>query len=186
MFIDELLKERKLSKYRLAKLTNIPYSTINDICNHHASINKCNVLTVYKIANALDVKIEDLLEEEKFDFELFKSELCHHVKRLNDINFITDTLKNNSIRQHYQKKEYLQAFYLLAMVDYLSRVNNIPLCKDYDDIRKKRLKEIKYPKSVLELSRVLKDEKIKEKAFKDSIPEFKRFNIVENEVRNVY
>ena len=44
------------------------------------------------------------------------------------------TLKNNNIRHYYQKKEYLQAFYLLAMVDYLSRINNVPLCKDYDDI----------------------------------------------------
>ena len=34
MNLNRLLAENNLTKYRLSKLTNIPYSTINDIFNY--------------------------------------------------------------------------------------------------------------------------------------------------------
>ena len=42
-----------------------------------------------------------------------------------------------------------------------------------------------YPRSVLAMSAASKDDAVKEKAVKESIPEFMRHNIVESEVRNV-
>lgn len=71
-------------------------------------------------------------------FELFKSNVCHRVKDRGDIPFIVETLKSNEIRNYYDKEQYPQAFYLLAMVDYLSRENNCPyamltaICGDKD------------------------------------------------------
>ena len=32
MTINELLREKKISKYRLSRLSGVPYTTINDIC----------------------------------------------------------------------------------------------------------------------------------------------------------
>ena len=75
--------------------------------------------------------------------------------------------------------------YRLAMLDYLSRENNIPICTRYDDIRARRLSKPIYPVGVLLTSKVLKSEEPLRKAEKESIPEFSRFNIIENEVRNV-
>jgi hypothetical protein len=71
------------------------------------------------------------------------------------------------------------------MLDYVSRLNDIPLCTEYDDLRRLKLKETVYPKSILAVYAVSSNEEIKEKAYNESIPEFVRFNIVENEVRNV-
>lgn len=71
------------------------------------------------------------------------------------------------------------------MLDYISRVNEIPLCNEYDDLRQAKLKEIIYPSGVLALSAALRDDLPKKQAEKDAIPEFMRFNIIENEVRNV-
>ena len=74
---------------------------------------------------------------------------------------------------------------MLAMLDYVSRINDIPICTQYENLRHMKLKKVLFPASVLVLSQVNNDNGIKEKAVNESIPEFIRFNIVESEVRNV-
>jgi hypothetical protein len=71
------------------------------------------------------------------------------------------------------------------MVDYISRENDIPLCEEYNKYRKLKLNDIIYPSSILTAAAVSKNNDIKDKALKNAIPEFMRFNIVESEVRNV-
>lgn len=123
--------------------------------------------------------------EKRLDFELFKSDVCHRLKDLGDVSFLIETLEKNDIDYYYRKKWYPESFYLLAMVDYLSRLNDVPLCGEYSELRKKKLKQTIYPSSVLALALATKDESVKTDAVKNSIPEFIRFNIVENEVRDV-
>ena len=72
------------------------------------------------------------------------------------------------------------------MVDYISRLNQITLCSDYDDLRNIRLSETIYPSGILALSLAQKDDAPKNKAWEEAIPEFKRFNIIENDIRNVF
>lgn len=64
--------------------------------------------------------------EKRCSFELFKSNVCHRLKEQGDIDFLIETLKEDMIRQYYDKKWYPESFYLLAMVDYISRENNVP------------------------------------------------------------
>ena len=186
--LDELMKEKNMTIYRLSKDSGIPYATLNDICNGKTRLEKCSGETIYKLSKALRVTMESLLEsymEERCDFELYKSNVCHRVKLLGDVEFVIETLERNDIRKFYQKKWYPECFYLLAMLDYLSRVNNIPKCNDYNDLRCQKLEKTIYPSSIIAASGAMKNKNIKEQAFKESIPEFVRFNIVENEVRNV-
>ena len=186
--LNQLLKEKNLTKYRLSKDSGIPYSTINDICNGKARLEKCSAETIYRISRILDIPMEKILEpylESRTSFELYKSNICHYVKEKGDIEFIIETLERNDIRTYYKKKWYPECFYLLAMLDYLSRINNIPHCTDYDDLRTCRLSEPIYPASVIASYAVSQNETIKKDAYDNSIPEFVRFNIVESEVRNV-
>ena len=74
---------------------------------------------------------------------------------------------------------------MLAMVDYISRENDVPLCEEYNEYRKQKLTDILYPASVLTAAAVSESETIKNNALNNAIPEFMRFNIVESEVRNV-
>lgn len=194
MNINEILKEKNMTKYRLSVLSGVPHATLNNICSGKARIEKCSAETLYRLARVLHVTVEDLIidaMEDKNDlenmvsFELFKSNVCHRVKDSGDIPFIIEILKSNEIRNYYRKKKYVQAFYLLAMVDYLSRENELPLCSEYNDIRKQKLAEPVYPQSVLAMAKIVGDDSIVEESFKDSIPEFRSFNIVESEVRNV-
>lgn len=69
--------------------------------------------------------------EARIDFELFKSRICHQVKDMGDLDFIAQTLQHKEIDRLYQKEQYPEAFYLLAMVDYLCRENDFPICAEY-------------------------------------------------------
>lgn len=188
MIIHELMKQKGITKYRLSKGSGIPYTTINDICNGKTLLEKCSAETVYRIAKELNVSMETLLAPcftTRNNFELYKSNVCHRVKELGDVDFIVETLESNDILTYYRKKWYPESFYLLAMLDYLSRINNVPLCNKYDKLRQCKLSETIYPASILAASAAAKDECIKEQACREAIPEFMRFNIVESEVRNV-
>lgn len=124
-------------------------------------------------------------DDNRIDFELFKSNVCHSVKLKGDIDFLIDTLQLDEIRNYYNLKWYPEAFYLLAMVDYLSRLNNIELCVNYNDIRCQKLNNLLFPKGVLLSDCIFNTNSYKEEALKNAIPEFLHFNIVEGEIRNV-
>lgn len=188
MLINRIIDSKKLSLYRVAKDSGIPYMTLNDICNGKTNLNKCSAETVYKLAKALDTPMEELLEPymlPRSDFELFKSNVCHRVKELGDVDFLIKTIENNEITLYYDRAWYPECLYLLAMVDYLSRVNDIPLCAYYEEIRQMKLKKTVYPSGVIAAATVQKDDSVKERAAAESIPEFMRFNIVEGNIRDV-
>lgn len=194
MQINELLVEQGMTKYRLSKMSGIPYATINDICSGKARIEKCSADTLYKICQTLHVSMEDVLEPVmkggieamyRMSFETFKSNVCHRVKDNGDISFIIDTLETNEIRTLFDRKWYPEALYLLAMVDYLSRENDVPVCTNYNDIRSTKLHSPIFPASVIVASAAMKSDRMRHESMATAIPEFMRFNIVESEVRNV-
>ena len=117
--------------------------------------------------------------QNKTDEDLFRSQVCHDLKNNGDQKFIEKIIDSNEIIKLNKYHLYFESLYSLSMLDYVSRKNNIPLVKDYDYIRKQKLKEINYPKSLLYLS---KDEKYLLKEFNNSIPEFKQHNIVESDI----
>ncbi len=109
--------------------------------------------------------MESLIEpylDKRCDFTLFRSNTCHKLKELGDIDFVIEVLEKDEIRWYYKKQ----------------------FCTQYDDIRKMKLQNMLFPSGVLAAAEIKKDQEVKEQAIKDSIPEFLRFNIVESEVRN--
>lgn len=188
MTIQDALKQKNMSIYRLAKTSEVPYATVNDICNGKAQLEKCSAETIYRLSHALGVSMEDLLAPcflKRSSFENFKSTVCHRVKELGDLAFITETLKSREIRSYYDRKWYPESLYLLAMLDYISRENNIPLCDEYDDLRQCKLEKPIYPASIRAMSAASKNDAAVQRAAETAIPEFKRFNIIKNDVRNV-
>ena len=189
MNLNDLLKQKNMTKYRLSKVSGVPFTTVSEITTGKSKIKNCTGETLYKLAKALDVTIDDLLAESiehRQNFETYKSNVCHMVKDMGDIDFIIDTLESDKIRKLYQKKWYPESLYLLAMVDYLSRENGLSICNEYNDIRAAKLQEPIYPSSVITMCAAFKSDAPKEESVMEAIPEFMRFNIVESEVRNVY
>lgn len=190
MIVNEALARNNMTKYRLSKESGVPQATINDICSGKANLEKCAAGTLYKIAKILGITVEDILEsaakeEYRSSFEVFKSNVCHRVKDMGDIDFMITLLESNEIRVLYERKWYPESLYLLAMLDYLSRVHNVPLCTRYNDLRMQKLDRPIYPSGIIMTSKVTKTDQPLREAEENAIPEFRRFNIIENEVRDV-
>ena len=80
MDINDLLRESGMTKYRLSKLSGVPHATLNDLCSGKSRIEKCSAETLYKLAKALQVSMEILIEdamvskEESKEFQLVREE----------------------------------------------------------------------------------------------------------------
>lgn len=187
--LKSILKQKNMSIYQCAKLSGIPYTTLSEVIRGKTRLEKCTAEVVYKLSKILDISMEDLISdsvEVRCDFEIFKSNICHRVKDEGDLDFIISVLESDDIHRYWSKKWYPEAFYLLAMIDYLSRENNVPLCNKYDDIRSGSLKSTLYPKDVLMAAKLSSKLDRREECKREAIPEFMRFNIVEGGIRNVY
>lgn len=194
MTIKQQLKKLNLSIYACAKRSGIPYSTLNDIVNGKTLIENCAASIAVKLAHTLNLTVEELLIrfsskvgqlEYRPDFSLFKSHVCHDVRREGNLDFIIKTLDSNSIHLYWERGWFAEAFYLLAMVDYLSRISDIPPCSDFDEIRGYKLARPLYPRGAVLTDLISPQLSKKEVCLKDTIPEFMRFNIVEGDVHNV-
>ena len=167
-------------------MSGVPYTTLLELVNGKTELEKCSVETVYRIAKCLGVSIEFLIEKnDTSSFEVFKSNVKHQIKEKGDIVFLVETYMSNIITEYWESDEKLKALYLLATVDYLSRINNLPVAKDYDDIRQYSLIDIVVPMDVSLLCRINDNDEVKQEAIQNSIPEFIAFNIVEGDLRNV-
>ena len=70
---------------------------------------------------------------ERSSFDIFKSNICHLVKDKGELSFIRDMLCSDEVSKLYERKWYAECLYLLAMIDYLSRKNDIPLYNGYNN-----------------------------------------------------
>jgi len=140
--------------------------------------------------NNLLINIEEQLKSKQFekhnDFELFKSSVCHYLRKEGDLNFIISVLETNIIEKLYNKKWYPECFYFLAMLDYISKENDISICENYNYIREYKLEEMLYPFSISLLCKLQNNNNPKKYSLKKAIPEFLEYNIVESEIRNVF
>lgn len=103
MTIQSALQQKHMSMYRLSKISKVPYATLNDICNGKTQLAKCSAETVYRLAQALDIPMEDLLRPymvKRSSFENFKSTVCHRVKEMGDVEFMLKLLDSNAIRTY--------------------------------------------------------------------------------------
>ena len=139
MDINKLLSQKNITRYRLAKQSGIPQTTMTDICSGKAKLENCSGETLYKIAKALGVSMESLISdavEYVPDVENYESVIQRRLNDMGSLAFIIDTLESGEIRRLCEKKRRSECLYLLAVVDQLSRENDLPLCSDYTELRK--------------------------------------------------
>lgn len=70
MYIDNILRKRNMTKYRLSVISGVPHATLNDLCNGKTKIDKCSALTVYKLSKALNIPMEEIVEKCLKDSEI--------------------------------------------------------------------------------------------------------------------
>lgn len=119
------------------------------------------------------------------DFEIYKSNVCHMLRGRGDLNFIQTILEDNTIGQLAANRLTGYALYLLAMTDYISKENDIPICTAYDNLRKLKLPELAIPVSIRLGIKMFGNDDMFQEVYKQAIPEFLKYNILEGDIRNV-
>ena len=62
MNLNIIIRQSGMTKYKVAKLSGVPHATLNDLCSGKSRIEKCSAETLYRIAKALNVSMESLVE----------------------------------------------------------------------------------------------------------------------------
>ena len=187
MRLKKILEEKNMSIYRLSKLSGVPYATCNDLVRGETRLTEAKAETIYRIAGALDMRMDNLVAselEKRPLFSNFCSEMCHQLRKIGDSSFINKVDKANWIIDYYEMGWYEECLYLLAMIDYLCRVNSLPLREGYEELRKAKLDKPVYSIGTIALSKIYGSDEPFRKAEENAIPEFKRFNIMEGEIRD--
>lgn len=65
IILNETLKKKNITQYKLSKDTGIAASTLNNLCNNKTTSIKFSVLD--KICEALNCNVSDILEHEKIN-----------------------------------------------------------------------------------------------------------------------
>lgn len=61
MTINEIIKEKGISKYSLSKTSGIPWATLSDICSGKTRLVRCSTQTIQKLSCAFEMTIEEVL-----------------------------------------------------------------------------------------------------------------------------
>lgn len=111
------LKEKGKSIYALAKESNIPYSTLNDLANGKVTIEQCKVELLLKLAKNLSLSMEEICK-------LCKSEdrIVHSSYEISPEEAIDVEAKINVRNKSYH-----------AEFDYEGELVDIELCKVKED-----------------------------------------------------
>lgn len=188
MLIQEYFNDSNQTLYRISKDSAIPYNTLKDLYTGKTKVQKASSETIYKLAKYFKVPMEEIMEpyvHERCDFSLFKSEVCHQLKSKGDKAFLVDVLQSGVIPKLFNRSWYPEAFFMLAMVDYLCRIHKYPLVENYNTFRHRKLEKPIYPVDVVLMDEALGTNKYRKEAYAKAIPEFKRFNLMEPDVRDV-
>ena len=68
MTFDELLDKKRMTVYKLSKVSTVPRTTLFDIYTGKANIMDCSGRNLYKIAKALNISIEELLNVKQMPY----------------------------------------------------------------------------------------------------------------------
>ena len=101
--IRNVRKKKNLSLYRLMKITGLSYSYLSELENN--KVFNPTLATMYKIANALEVKIDDLFYSE-LDLNNLKEEMYRRIdeyginsKEVLEVSQIIDLLINVKMKK---------------------------------------------------------------------------------------
>lgn len=187
MNFKQLLAKKEITGYSLSKNTGIPYTTINDLVNGKTIIQNISLKHAIEIAEYLNIDLLTLskLESVSFvDFRYFRNSTLQELKRVGFKDFFYKITREKQIDYYYKNNGKEYAYYLLALIDYLCNKYHLPIYdKRYNDLRKEKLNRPFFVgNKIVQFDTI---EEAEEKLKIQVIPEFKKYNIIEENVFNV-
>lgn len=187
MNFKELLKTKNISGYALAKNTGIPYATINDLINGKTVFQNVSLKHAIAISDYLKINIRELSKLEnkpQIEFRYFRNNLLADLKRNDPMEFARKLINSKEIDYYYKNNAKECAYYILALIDYIFEMNKEKLYgKRYNNLRKEKLDRPFFGGSKIINFKTIEEA---EKTLNIKvIPEFKKFNIIEEDIFNV-
>lgn len=173
MFLNNLMNSRNLTRAELSASSNIPESTLRDILNGKAQLDRCEAVTLYNLAYALDVSVEDILEDyweelalgrtahtripvhddhSLMNFCVLADSMLGRLRATGDLAFIDGIDQNEWVERLYDDGQYRCALFLVGVMDYLCRKNGIWQIARYNEYRELRLDTPVYSLSTLNVN----------------------------------
>ena len=127
---------------------------------------------------------------EDLSYDTFRSEVCHMYHFDGDYEFIRKVMKSNLVVYLWDKNEYAKALYALAMIDYISWKNGVPLFDEYEQMRKCKLEDTLYPSAIVMMDRIERSNRNRNQAIEECRKDecgvfFFRHNIIERSIEDV-
>lgn len=208
MFLNELMDENDMSRAELSRISGVPESTLRDILNGKAQIDHCEAGTLMAIADALDTTVEEIVtnywdfwesslnpdEMEKIPvhdndllayFYMAVSATLLKMGKAGEMGFVCDICNTDFVEAFFSQKSYRTALFLVGMIDYIHRKNNMNPDPRFDAIRDFCLDQPVYSLDTLACDDAEDCIQAKTFAEKNAIPELACFNIfmTEEDVR---
>ena len=208
MFLNNLMYSRNLTRAELSANSNIPESTLRDILNGKAQLDRCEAVTLYNLAYALDVSVEDILEDyweelaleraahtripvhddhSLMNFYVLADSMLGRLRATGDLAFIDGIDQNEWVERLYDDGQYRCALFLVGVMDYLCRKNGIWQIARYNEYRELMLDSPVYSLSTLNVNSDDGDfQRARNDAENNAIPELGRYGIylTEEDIRH--
>ena len=97
--LKKFLLEKNLSIYKLAGISGIPYSTLNDIVNHKVDIANIRAGIVFKLADILHISMDDL-------YELCTSQITIYLEEYSTKGTVNIKNKKYVLEFRYQNRDF--------------------------------------------------------------------------------
>lgn len=98
--LKDFLKQKKISIYKLAGISGIPYSTLNDIVNHKVDIANIRAGIVFKLANILHISMDEL-------YELCTNQITVFLESYSTQGIVNIKNKKYVLEFQYQDREFV-------------------------------------------------------------------------------
>lgn len=190
--IKEILRDLGLESYDVEEYVKKTHARCYDDRNwisfeKEMKFDECDPLDISTISNINDkdenMNYKVIIDVDCDDFEIFKSDLCQSIKKMNPVEAINQIKESGCIELLLNKNEDVKTLYLVAMINYLSNKYNLDInIHDYDNFR---LEHMVYPRSVLFKYAIMNNDKYKKEAIDHTEKEFLQFNICEGEIERV-
>ena len=185
-----ILEKKNMSMYKLEKSSNLSHATLSDLLNEKTKTENCSSSLIKELSKSLNMSMDKLydkltyedLSDISFDkeFDLFKSNVAHELHSIKYKEFLRRYLTNNDIEDFFNNKKQKEAIYLVALIDHLCLIHNLPVPTKYNKIRNFKLNSFCVSESLYRLMQT--KQVLFSNIFKESIPSFRNHNIIEVEI----
>ncbi len=110
MTINDILKEKNMTKYNLSKKSGLAWSTLSDICSGKTSLEKCSAITIKKLSLGLEISIDKVLNLQDEKRNVNKSHNDRSYLELNLSSHLTKSI-NDYLEGQKNKVSYLDCLW---------------------------------------------------------------------------